>query len=113
VIVKLGPYKIQKDLWLRIQQLPGNNDEQRVLGSLRFACDCFEEKAMKAAMHEKRIAELVEQERAAVAASVVTPHVGSELNAEIIAEIENHCAGIHSGPSCLATADTSTTEAAP
>ena len=93
MIIKLGPYKIQKDLWLRIQQLPGNNDEQRVIGSLRFACDCFEEKAMKAAMHESRIAELVAQE---IAKSTVT--------LEEVAEIEQ---------SCLVTADKSTTEVAP
>lgn len=39
--IKLGPYKITPELWQRIQTLPGDNDEQRVLMALDFAIEAY------------------------------------------------------------------------
>lgn len=40
--VKLGPYELTADFWQRLQQLPGDNDEQRVVMALTFACEHVE-----------------------------------------------------------------------
>lgn len=40
--VKLGPYKITQEFWERIQQLPGENDEQRTILALAACCEVQE-----------------------------------------------------------------------
>lgn len=70
--VKLGPYKVPVEFWKRLQQLPGGNDEQRVLMGLDFACSHIEEEHAKRHQAQAHIAKLVEQERAKLEPADVT-----------------------------------------
>lgn len=81
--VKLGPYKVPAEFWQRMQQLPGGNDEQRVIMALDFACGHIENQVAQRAAVDTRIAQLVEHERAKQ--DIGTP-LGMDLSKDITVE---------------------------
>lgn len=63
--IKLGPYKVTPEFWQRMQQLPGENDEQRVMLALDFACDYFEAETRRRAEYQMRGIEAAAQKQKA------------------------------------------------
>ena len=53
--VKLGPYKVSAEFWKALQNLPGDNDEQRVMLAIELAArQVFRQKEIAAEAMEHR-----------------------------------------------------------